>query len=185
MLAARLKTLDELNSCLGTFDEKGKKGGDDGKNRTRDGTGNKTRADARKIKGECFNCQETGHRKSECPKNKITNRSSWSPKIKQEESQKTDKSGKSDMKCNYCLKSGHSEERCYEKKTDQGEKNENPWLDDRAMSLEVCEVKRDRLNNPVKIVKINKIEIECILILEAHDQGSLSSEVKLTLIPTF
>lgn len=51
VLAARLKTLDELNSCLSTFDESGKKGGEDGRNRNKDVMGNKIRAGARNMKG--------------------------------------------------------------------------------------------------------------------------------------
>jgi len=69
-----------------------------------------------RFNGECFNCHKRGHRKDDC-------RAPGGGAHKQKNG--NNNGNRKFLKCTYCNKSGHVEEKCWKKKADEKEEEAN------------------------------------------------------------
>jgi hypothetical protein len=77
----------------------------------------------KQFKGDCRHCGMKGHKSQDCwerPENKEKRPENWKTKKGREAAHATTHST---LKCDYCHKDGHTEDRCFKKKREQEQRS--------------------------------------------------------------
>ena len=113
---------------------------------SKDETGDNESMDIEKLGGretrKCYNCNTIGHISKDCRKRK----------------DKTDKTDKKNIICNYCKIKGHYERECFRKKKDKGEKTGDKFK--RKGGLKTTKEEDEEDNDSQSALELQALEYE-------------------------